>query len=392
MAYRGAGVASADGSLATNEIAAVATDGSKQVVTLVSGDDFYAAPRVSPDGRRLAWLSWNLPDMPWDSTQLWVGTLELTGEVPQVKGVCQLAGQSKSETVHQPAPAEWLFQPEWHQNKLYFVSENGVEQQSVSGSSVSGSSVSGVIASAGTTSGSPASDLPASGSPSSGLPASGSPQQTWSALWSCEFSENGVGLAAPRCLLQQHGSEIQIPQWVFGESRFAVAATGLVWATSAPDGDKLCFGAGVSFTDCSSISNVQAWKDGVVALAAYWDRSPEIIYLKRSGSRVTAEVIRQASGPKFDPGFFPAPESLSFGEAHALYFAPAHPFVRAPSGTKPPLIVLAHGGPTAAARRELSWNRRYWTSRGFAVIDVNYRGSTGFGRQYRNAERSLGDS
>ncbi len=365
---------SSDHSPVLNEIAAVAMDGSNNVVVLVSGADFYAAPRVSPDGQRLAWLSWDLPDMPWDSTQLWVAEIDLSGEIPRVGRSRQLAGQTKSDTssampipagllsIAPPAsappsampiapadqPPEWLFQPEWHQNNLYYVSERGTQ-----------------------------------------TPDENSSPGVWSALWMCEFAKNGLGSAAPRCLLSQRKSEIQTPQWVFGESRFAIASTGLVWAASAPTGDKLCFGAGVSFTDCSSVSQVKAWKDGVIALVGHWDRSPEIVYFQRRGSQITTEVIRPASGPKFDSGFFPAPEPVSFADAHALYFAPAHPQVSAPSGTKPPLIVLAHGGPTAQARQELSWNRRYWTSRGFAVVDVNYRGSTGFGREYRNALRGL---
>ena len=363
----------------TNQIAAVATDGSGEIVTLVSGADFYAAPRPSPDGSRLAWLSWDLPDMPWDNTNLWAAELR-DNEVSNPR--C-LAGRDSSvaDSEHSEAD-EWVFQPEWHGDALTFVSDRG----------------------------------------------------GWSSLWMAEFSPSGA--AAPRRLVEYGDAEIQVPHWVFGQSRYAHAKTGLAWATTRAERDELHFGAGVAFSECSSVASVQAWRGGVVALAGRWDSSPEIVLLKKEGGSVAKEVIRPASGPHFDEKFFPPPEMISFATgsvvltqqlskeetegsttdfaadssegsspdsqsstkpdskaevnsahevAHALYFAPAHPEFAGPQDALPPLIVVAHGGPTGAARQELSWSRRYWTSRGFAVVDVDYRGSTGYGRKYRNA-------
>ena len=363
----------------TNEIALVATDGSGEIVTLVSGSDFYAAPRPSPDGSRLAWLSWDLPYMPWDNTNLWAAELCEN----EISNACCLAGREcgLADAKHDGAD-EWVFQPEWHGNGLTFVSDRG----------------------------------------------------GWSSLRMAEFSPSGA--AAPRRLVEYGDAEIQVPHWVFGQSRYAHAETGLVWAATRAGRDELHFGAGVVFGECSSVASVQAWQDGVVVLAGRWDSSPEIVLLTKRGGSVAKEVIRPASGPHFDEGFFPPPEMITFATgssmnfqqlgreeskgsttdfaagssegsspdsqastkadskaevnfahevAHALYFAPAHSEVSGPPGILPPLIVMAHGGPTGAARRELSWSRRYWTSRGFAVVDVDYRGSTGYGRQYRNA-------
>ena len=316
----------------TNEIAAVATDGSGEIVTLASGADFYAAPRLSPDGSRLAWLSWDLPDMPWDNTNLWAAELR-DNEVSNPR--C-LAGRDSSLANSEHSGAdEWVFQPEWHGDALTFVSDRG----------------------------------------------------GWSSLWMAEFSPSGA--AAPRRLVEYMDAEIQVPHWVFGQSRYAHAKTGLAWAATRAGRDELHFGAGVVFNECSSVASVQAWRGGVVALVGRWDSSPEILLLTKEGGSVAKEVIRSASGPHFDEEFFPPPEMVTFATgssaAHALYFAPAHPEFAGPRDALPPLIVVAHGGPTGAARQELSWSRRYWTSRGFAVVDVDYRGSTGYGRKYRNA-------
>lgn len=351
----------------TNEIAAVAADGSGEIVTLVSGSDFYAAPRPSPDGSRLAWLSWDLPDMPWDNTNLWAAELREN----EISAARCLAGRECSSADRNRIRAdEWVFQPEWHGEALAFVSDRG----------------------------------------------------GWSSLWMAEFSLSGA--AAPRRLVEYRDAEIQVPHWVFGQSRYAYATTGLVWAATRAGRDEFHFGAGVVFRECSSIASVQAWRGGVVALVGRWDSSPEIVLLTKQGGSVAEEVIRPASGPHFDEGFFPPPEMITFATgssmnfqqlgreeakgsttdfaagssegsfhdvgsshevAHALYFAPAHPEFTGHPDALPPLIVVAHGGPTGAARRELSWSRRYWTSRGFAVVDVDYRGSTGYGRQYRNA-------
>ena len=363
----------------TNEIAAVATDGSGEIVTLASGSDFYAAPRPSPDGSRLAWLSWDLPDMPWDNTNLWVAELR----EHEISNPRCLAGRQSSPAGSEHSEAdEWVFQPEWHGDALTFVSDRG----------------------------------------------------GWSSLWMAEFSPSGA--AAPRRLVEYGDAEIQVPHWVFGQSRYAHAKTGLVWAATRAGRDELHFGAGVAFHECSSVASVQAWRGGVVALVGRWDSSPEILLLTKEGGSVAKEVIRPASGPHFDEGFFPPPEMITFATgsavltqqlgredakgsttdfaagssegssldsqssttadskaevnsahevAHALYFAPAHPELAGPQDAFPPLIVVAHGGPTGAARQELSWSRRYWTSRGFAVVDVDYRGSTGYGRKYRNA-------
>ena len=363
----------------TNEIAAVATDGSGEIVTLVSGSDFYAAPRPSPDGSRLVWLSWDLPDMPWDNNNLWVADL-CENTISNSRG---LAGREcNSKDSEQSEADEWVFQPEWHGDTLTFVSDRG----------------------------------------------------GWSSLWMAEFSPSGV--AAPRRLVEYGDAEIQVPHWVFGQSRYAHAKTGLAWAATQAGRDELHFGAGVVFNECSSVASVQAWRGGVVALVGRWDSSPEIVLLTKEGGNVAKEVIRPSSGPHFDERFFPPPEMITFATgssmnaqqlsreeakgsttdfaagssessspdsqsapkadskaevgsshevAHALYFAPAHPEFAGHQDALPSLIVVAHGGPTGAARQELSWSRRYWTSRGFAVVDVDYRGSTGYGRKYRNA-------
>jgi dipeptidyl aminopeptidase/acylaminoacyl peptidase len=178
------------------------------------------------------------------------------------------------------------------------------------------------------------------------------------------------------------------PMWVFGQSRYAVAPDGsIVAALSRPRGDVLVMDA----TDAvasgwSSIESVRALASGGAAyIGATHTATPAAI--------VHVGAPRYASVPHVHgvaDGYLPEPEPITFpttgdAEAHGLYYRPAHAVIEGPSDERPPLLVLAHGGPTGAARRQLQLALRYWTSRGWAVVDVDYRGSTGYGRSYMEA-------
>ena len=172
--------------------------------------------------------------------------------------------------------------------------------------------------------------------------------------------------------------DIGMPPWVFGMSRYAFTDRGEVVAVHREGGIDRLAGA----AEYTSIGSVCVRGDEPVFVGASWSAESAVV----AGDR----VIRAPRDLGLDDAYLASPELLSFATtggatAHALYYAPANPGYEAPPGERPPLMVLAHGGPTSEARRELNLGVRFWTSRGIGVVDVDYRGSSGYGRAYRRA-------
>ncbi|MCU0273022.1 MAG: prolyl oligopeptidase family serine peptidase [Acidimicrobiales bacterium] len=295
-----------------NELVRVASDGSLRVDVLVSGPDFVASPRPSPDGTRLAWIQWDHPNMPWDDTELWVAELaDVPGTARRIAG----------------GPVAYQ-QPQWGPDGALYV----------------------------------LADL----------------DDRWAVH---RVTETGL-----EPVLTADG-EIGHPAWGFGGSSYAFRPDGGIAAVVTTNGVDRLDGADGAAPWASSVEALRWQGDQAVAVAAAWDR--EAVVVRGDPVRGGDEVLRPARDLGLDPALFPAPELLTFptsgGEqAHAVFYAPANPDVDGPPGERPPLLVLAHGGPTGAARTALDLGIRYWTSRGIAVVDVNYRGSTGFGRAYRH--------
>ncbi len=181
--------------------------------------------------------------------------------------------------------------------------------------------------------------------------------------------------------------DIAGPMWVLGLSRYAVDADGAIAAAlSRPKGDMLLLdGRDQVESGWSSIQGLRALPGGVAYIGATHRMEPAVV-----AHRDQPGYIRVAAVHGLDDAFLPEPEPITFpssggAEAHGLFYRPAHPEVTGPDVERPPLLVLAHGGPTSAARRQLQLSLRYWTSRGWAVVDVDYRGSTGYGRDYLRA-------
>lgn len=201
--------------------------------------------------------------------------------------------------------------------------------------------------------------------------------------------------------LTEDGPEIEIggdfdiggPLWVFGQSRYAVGADGsIVCAMSRPRGEMLLFDATDEVASgWSTVSSVRSLPGGGAAYIGATHRAEPAAVAHHDGPRYLSTPavhgLVDAYLPEPEPITFPttAGPDGSPAEAHGLFYAPAHPVTVAPAGERPPLLVLAHGGPTSAARRQLQLAIRYWTSRGWAVVDVDYRGSTGYGRAYMRA-------
>jgi dipeptidyl aminopeptidase/acylaminoacyl peptidase len=191
-------------------------------------------------------------------------------------------------------------------------------------------------------------------------------------------------------------AEIGVPQWIFGQSRYDLLADGRVVLAYQRDGfDHLAVWDGSKLTDldfpAGSIGSVTGSGEDVVFIGASPTSEPELhrVRIDADASIITgAEVVRPARRLGLDRSWFSVPEAIDFPSgdgrvAHGLYYAPTSPTHVGPPDERPPLIVMIHGGPTSAARPMLDMSTQYWTSRGFAVVDVNYGGSTGYGRDYR---------
>ena len=182
--------------------------------------------------------------------------------------------------------------------------------------------------------------------------------------------------------------EIGTPQWVFGMSRYAFLDDGTVVAACRRNGRDELLGYDVPFTSIDSVVS-----DGHRVLFVGASPTQESAIVRFDPATGDYELLRPPRDLGLDPAWLSVPEAVEFptepgpdGEArtaHALYYPPTNPEAEAPAGERPPLLVLSHGGPTAAARPMLSLATQFWTSRGFAVVDVDYGGSTGYGRRYR---------
>lgn len=322
-----------------NELVAVRSDearpgGWAEQVVLTTGRDFYSFPRVSPDGRCLAWTCWDHPAMPWDSAECWVAELRLEDSVPTLGDPRFVAGGT----------AESVFQPEWAPDgSLHYVSD--------------------------ATTG-------------------------WWNLY-----RHDLDGAASRVLTTTEG-EWGRPQWVFGPSTYCFLADGrLVGTWTAGGVDHLGIvdsSGGITEIDLTytTITNLRAASrtgaQSVVFVGA-GARTPAAIIevpIDPAGSVRAPVVLATSRTLDVGPAWISVPELIEFPtsgvrSAHALFYAPTSPASRGPEGDRPPLLVMSHGGPTSNSTCSLNLTIQYWTSRGIGVVDVNYGGSTGYGRDYR---------
>jgi dipeptidyl aminopeptidase/acylaminoacyl peptidase len=297
------------------------------VHVIAEGHDFYASPCMSADATRLAWITWDHPDMPWDASTLWLAELADDGTPESPRRIAGGDGQS-------------VFQPRFRDDgALFFVCD----------------------------------------------------PQGW---WNLHRWQDGD----IRCVLAMQ-SEFGRPQWQFGMTTYGFDAAGCIVCCYSRDGfwhlaRLRAEGGGLEAIDTAftDIQAIAVENDKALVVAGSTTRAAAVAVVQPASG--TVSVLRESAQREFDEDFVSVPEAIEFrtgdGEhAHAFYYPPCNPRYRAPDGERPPLIVIGHGGPTAATSATLSLPIQYWTSRGFAVLDVNYRGSTGFGRAYR--ERLAGN-
>jgi dipeptidyl aminopeptidase/acylaminoacyl peptidase len=309
-----------------NDLVAVSTSGDGTVRQLASGHDFFGTPALSPDGTRLAFCAWDHPRMPWDGTEL--SELELGADL-EVASTRFVAG----------GPAESVSQPRYSPDGvLHFISD----------------------------------------------------RTGWWNLYVDDGSPTGRALAPA-------DAEFASADWLFGLASYAILDDGTVIGTWSADGrgvlGALSPGASdfAAFAlDYSSFSSIRSTGRGIVGLAGS-SRHPSAVVTvdARSGE---LRVVKASRASTIDASYLALPAGRDFKSAggritHALVYLPKNADFAAPAGERPPLIVAVHGGPTSSAQSTLSYDIQYWTSRGFAVADVNYGGSTGYGRQFREELR-----
>ena len=202
------------------------------------------------------------------------------------------------------------------------------------------------------------------------------------------YAHNGSGVYPVLPDAAEYGG----PAWQFASTYYVPVGPGHVVARRVEDGVPslvmvdLDQGLASPVDDaCSSYTDIVRTPDGVAYIAGFVDKPRQVVGL-RLDSRSSASLARH-DGPAVGTGFIATPESLTFpsaaGDAHAFFYPPANDDCGVAEGELPPLLVTTHGGPTSNAWADLDWRVQYYTSRGWAVVDVNYGGSTGFGRAYR---------
>ena len=306
---------------AANALVAISCDGGAAKV-LVSGNNFYSSPSLSPDASRLAWLQWNHPNMPWDGCELWAGEIAADGAIANKKCIAGAIDES-------------IFQPEWSPDgTLYFVSDRA----------------------------------------------------GWWNIY--RISEAG----AIECVCEME-AEFGVPQWVFGLSTYAFESADRIVCAFAEQGiwrlgmiDTRTRKLDRIETPYAEISFVRA-TPGRAVFRAGSSLEPFSIIEMDLATRET-KVLQRASSFTIDSGYLSAPQPIEFPTengltAHGFFYPPKNRDFAAPANEKPPLLVKSHGGPTSATIAALMLGSQYWTSRGVAVLDVNYGGSTGYGRAYR---------
>jgi dipeptidyl aminopeptidase/acylaminoacyl peptidase len=317
----------ADGLEPANSIVTVDLDDGV-VTPLVDGHDFFSHPRLSPDGAMLSWLTWDRPNMPWDGSQLWVGRLDDDGSVSSTDLV---AGGSR-ESIASPAWAP--------DGSLVFVSD----------------------------------------------------RSGWWNLYRWRPGTPGIEALAPM------EAEFAVPQWVLGQRQFGFDTRGRIIAIARSRGrDRLLvLGPGqppkAIEIDATDLHGLSVSGDTAVLVASGPTRPTAVVRIDLgSGS---SEPVRESSVLTLDAGYLSRPRFVEFPTtgghtAFAFHYPPTNPDAVAPEGELPPLLVLSHGGPTSNTDTRLDLTIQAFTSRGFAVLDVDYGGSFGYGREYR--DRLLGN-
>ncbi|WP_049721251.1 dipeptidyl-peptidase 5 [Gilvimarinus polysaccharolyticus] len=314
------------------ELVAIDLSGNLNVQVLVSGADFYSNPRLSHSGEQLLWLSWQHPSMPWDATTLTLATLNAKGATQNLRVIAGGDGES-------------VFQPQWSPtDHIYYVSD----------------------------------------------------RSNW---WNL-YRHDDAG-AVPVVAME---AEFATPQWVFGMSTYGFCGNRKIFCTFSQNGEwqlglisiddtHTAYHFSALKNPMSDISSIASSANHLLFIGANAQQAPALFHVstqavEHSGTPPVT-LIRRSQEAKIEPGYLARPQAISYpsgsGVCHGFYYPPCNRDFSAPAHTLPPLIIICHGGPTGATSSALNYKLQFWSSRGFAVLDVNYRGSTGYGRAYRDS-------
>jgi dipeptidyl aminopeptidase/acylaminoacyl peptidase len=304
---------------AINTLVSLRLDGAGRDQVLASGADFYSNPRLSPNGRQLSWLQWSHPHMPWDATELWLARVDDKGQLVDRRRVDGDGDES-------------IFQPQWSPDGvLHFVSD----------------------------------------------------RSGWWNLYRLRLGK--VEALAPM------SAEFADAQWLFGQTTYDFTGDGRIVCSYTRNGrwHLAVLGASskIETLELPYAPHLSVRAQGNAAVFIGTSPSaPDAIVRVDLGRRKVERL--HATGGDPDADSISIAEAIEFQgaggrSAYAFHYAPKNPACRVAADEQPPLIVISHGGPTSSATDSLDLKIQYWTSRGFAVVDVNYGGSTGYGRAYR---------
>lgn len=308
-----------------NCLVTVNPDAGTAGTVLVEGNDFYASPRLNPAGTQLAWLTWNHSNMPWDGTELWVADWDPTGRLGHARCIAGSVTESIAE-------------PKWSPGGgLHFLSDR-------------------------------------------------------TGFWNLYRYDAELGVVP----LWPKAAEFGVPAWRFRQSQYVFAWDGIVAAYNEKGTMHLAHRREdgstqeilIPYTSFSGLAGLDGGRGDVVMGAGSATRAPEIVKVSPGGDVL---VLRASAEDDVDARYISRAQPISFptdqGEtAYAYFYPPTNPeFAPVEAEERPPLLVFTHGGPTGASSSDFNLEVQYWTSRGFSVVDVNYRGSSGYGRSYRQA-------
>lgn len=310
-----------------NEIVAIDI-ASGNITVLESGNDFYASPRLNHAHNQLCWQTWNHPNMPWDGNQLYLADIDNQG---LLINHCLIAGGEKIS----------VFQPQWSPTDvLYYIADD----------------------------------------------------TGWWHLY------RYINAAAEQ--LTTGKKELGLPQWVFAQSSYAFINPDKIICCYQSDGQaklaalSLCdnFELIELKTHWQQFCNISADAGKLAFIAASCQHFPQLVSAELNNETEAAlsyRIIKSSSQLEISHNYYSKPTTLTFTNRHnknvyAFYYPPTNPAYSPSDDNRPPLIVICHGGPTGQSNSALDPKKQFWTSRGFALLDVNYSGSTGYGRSYRN--------